>query len=699
MRAMTTQQRVYTLRLLAMALVLLAVGVPGAARAESTDAAGEVVFVRGLMSVQHADGSIAVVGTGDRLLNGDTIITGENGHGIIQLADGSRITLRPGTRFALEEIDTAPEEPFIGVRLLRGGIRALTGWISKQRKGKGFELSTQTAVCGVRGTEFDARLCEGDCSKGAAEGKSAERPVSAAVGRVVQLRGELAALEPGGRIRGLTTGAAVLQGDRLETGADSFALVAFRDGSRVTLQADSVFSVDDYQYQKDDPASTPSAFFRLLRGGVRMLTGIIAKQQPERVQVATPTAVCGVRGTGFDLALCQAPCEKPAAPEAAVAARVLQVDGPLSAQQPGQSRRELKQGDDIFSGDILQTGPQTVAVAVFRDDSRVALQPATRFEVSRYLYAGKAEDGGGFRLWWGGVRMLAGWLAKRGSTFTVHTATAVIGVRGTGFDLLCTGRCAAGAEGPPEGSWSTLEDLGLVARVWDGTIVMANDSGQSLVGTGMIVQVASVAQPPVTLPQAPPIMDKLPAPRPDQLTVDLKRLFAARHPRSEKPSLILNTWDGEVILNTEGGRTVSVMPGQTILYAGGTAMPVQLPAMPGFILQDPAPRPDQVPVNMEQLFDSTDRTGAEPGFYVSVQDGDVVLSNKFGEIYLGKGESGFAAFGAGGPIRLAAAPLFLVLDPYPRPATGGNDRPDTVELFREDFGGPDSRKETECEIR
>ena len=203
--------------------------------------AGEVISVRGLMSAVHPDGSIEVLGAGNRLRSGDTLVTGEHGYGTIGLWDGSRMTLRPGTRFALENCTSEAPKPFIGVRLLRGGIRAVSGWVAKQAKGESFQLATPTAMMHIRGTEFDARLCEGDCSGATAEGQATVRPQAATIARVVQVQGHLAAIEPDGRARGMNAGSVVFQNDRLETGVDSFAVVAFQDGSRITLQADTVF--------------------------------------------------------------------------------------------------------------------------------------------------------------------------------------------------------------------------------------------------------------------------------------------------------------------------------------------------------------------------------------------------------------------------------------------------------------------------
>jgi hypothetical protein len=181
--------------------------------------------------------------------------------------------------------------------------------------------------------------------------------------------------------------------------------------------------------------------------------------------------------------------------------------------------------------------------------------------------------------------------------------------------------------------------------------------------------------------------------------VDLDQLFSGFFSGDENPTLIVNTWEGEVILETDFGQKLSIFPGQTILYAGGGATPLQLDAPPDFIRQSPGPRPDRVPVDLDRLFDAVARSGTEPGFYVGVYDGDVVLFNEYGEVYLGKGEAGFAAFEPTRPIRLADQPLFLILDPYQSLSSTAEDEQKSLDLFDPDFGGIDVRKETECEIR
>ena len=374
----------------------------------------------------------------------------------------------------------------------------------------------------------------------------------------------------------------------------------------------------------------------------------------------------------------------------------------MSAEQSGQPVRRLQKGDGIYAGDVLQTGPDAVAVVVFRDDSRLSLQPGTRFEVSQYHYAGDREETGVFRLFYGGARMFTGWLAKkRNSQFTVQTATAVLGVRGTGFDLLCTGACRDDQDSSPlNGPWVDAENYGLVARVWQGIISLTNQSGETLVQTGQVAQVASFSLAPVFLAQAPPILDQLPAPRPDQLNVDLESLFSGFLPyEGSPPVLILSTWDGEVFLTTTADHTVSIRVGETYRYDGGPEAPQRVESPPVFIRQSPAPRPDRVPVDFDRLFETIALAGIQPGLYVGVYDGDVVLSNEFGDVFIGKGEAGFAAFDPGRPIRLANQPLFLILDPYPNPGQTGPDSGYGVEPLFEDFQDAGIRKETECEIR
>jgi len=70
-----------------------------------------------------------------------------------------------------------------------------------------------------------------------------------------------------------------------------------------------VFRVANWKYDPAAPAQG-NALLRLLRGGLRVLTGLIGDKATEHYKVATPVATFGIRGTGFDLQ-CLGACVNP----------------------------------------------------------------------------------------------------------------------------------------------------------------------------------------------------------------------------------------------------------------------------------------------------------------------------------------------------------------------------------------------------
>jgi hypothetical protein len=57
-----------------------------------------------------------------------------------------------------------------------------------------------------------------------------------------------------------------------------------------------------------EPEPGSHAFFRLLKGGFRAISGAIGKVQHDDYEVATPVAVIGIRGTDYLAVLCDANC-------------------------------------------------------------------------------------------------------------------------------------------------------------------------------------------------------------------------------------------------------------------------------------------------------------------------------------------------------------------------------------------------------
>lgn len=96
-------------------------------------------------------------------------------------------------------------------------------------------------------------------------------------------------------------GAELRLGMRVVTGAESQAVLKFADGQIVALRSESVFWIKNYRYASK-PEDSRSAT-ELLKGGMRFISGAIAKENPQAVRIDTPVATIGVRGTEFTAVL------------------------------------------------------------------------------------------------------------------------------------------------------------------------------------------------------------------------------------------------------------------------------------------------------------------------------------------------------------------------------------------------------------
>ncbi|MDX2446885.1 MAG: FecR family protein [Desulfobacterales bacterium] len=121
-------------------------------------AMGQVKRVTGLMEIQRAKQTVRLVARPDmEVFFGDTITTGDNSRGLIRLADDSIIRVHANSKIALNTM-ISPVEKKHSVLLFFG---KLWNKISKKAlRKKVFEVQTPTAVCGVRGTDFETASYE-----------------------------------------------------------------------------------------------------------------------------------------------------------------------------------------------------------------------------------------------------------------------------------------------------------------------------------------------------------------------------------------------------------------------------------------------------------------------------------------------------------------------------------------------------------
>lgn len=265
----------------------------------------------GAVAVQKADGSSRALTPGSTVQVGEVIATQPNSSARLKFTDGSEVTMSSNSRFKVDAYSfnsAAPKTDRLVMNLLKGGLRSITGLIGNRGGQDAYRLQAMTATIGIRGTDYVARLCGEECAKEVGQAPSDLPPIVPDItARVAVLTGQAVAIDKMGKSRPLSVGTAVFQGDIVETGAQSHALLVFLDEGRVALQPDTSLAVEKFRYEPARPEQGQSVL-RLLRGGMRAQTGLLAKRHPQGYRVETVTASIGVGGTGFD-ASCRGACE------------------------------------------------------------------------------------------------------------------------------------------------------------------------------------------------------------------------------------------------------------------------------------------------------------------------------------------------------------------------------------------------------
>jgi hypothetical protein len=140
----------------------------------------------------------------------------------------------------------------------------------------------------VSATLLASGFCAPAFAQGAATGeKAGTMKVVQGDVRVVDARGE----------RVLRAGDAVAQADHVVTGPTGAASMVLRDGTTMMVGPRSTIDLKTFAY--DSTTEQGSLVVSLLRGSLRMISGLIAKTNPQAVAVTTRTATIGVRGTDF----------------------------------------------------------------------------------------------------------------------------------------------------------------------------------------------------------------------------------------------------------------------------------------------------------------------------------------------------------------------------------------------------------------
>lgn len=417
-------------------------------------------------------------------------------------------------------------------------------------------------------------------------------------GEVEFSRGVGFAQSPGQTPRTLGKGLPLQQGDRLTTSEGASAIIKLDDGTRMTVRPNSEIVLQQYKFKQD--ASDNSMLMQLVRGGFRAVTGLISKNSPNAARVQTNTATIGIRGTDFDARLCAGDCAAESARVAGTArpnaiqasAKIVSAQGDVNAVDGAGQRRRLVDGGSVYPGDLVETGSGTRAVLAFRDDTRITLGSTTRFRVDNFVYDDKNAGEGRFlvSVLKGSVRALTGLIAKANNrNVGFSTATATIGIRGTGLDINCTGACA----GEPGGA-----EAGLTLWTWLGSIVVTQ-SGQTALqvlqaGQGLFISPGGVR--PIN---SDPNIE---GPRPDGVSVPPK-LFSTDTVSDTEEGLFVFVRDGHIEIAT-ASEVLHLGKGEAG-FAGKGGETKRPASIPKFIDFDNLPLPNtKNPLLVSVLFES-----------------------------------------------------------------------------------------------
>lgn len=141
---------------------------------------------------------------------------------------------------------------------------------------------------------------------------------------------------------------------------------------------------------------------------------------------------------------------------------------------------QAKMGMDIRPGDTVRTAPKSTAQLWLRDGGMISVREKSEFRLDSFNYKPGAPPSSMTSVASvvkGGARFLTGAVGKANpKAVTVNTRVATIGIRGTGYDLIdCVDQCFEenGAAAKP----------GLYGSVYEGTILVTNEAGETNVLT------------------------------------------------------------------------------------------------------------------------------------------------------------------------------------------------------------------------
>ena len=153
------------------------------------------------------------------------------------------------------------------------------------------------------------------------------------------------------------------------------------------------------------------------------------------------------------------------------AGRFLSVVGDVRITGADGTSRAAERGGDLREGDTVLTGANALAQLRMADGAQMSVRSDTEMKLERFSYAGEEDRQSTFlaSIVKGGLRVITGLMARQNRAgYSIRTASATMGVRGTHFELVHV----------PQAQAEVL--AGTYNRVYDGVTSIQNSAGVSL---------------------------------------------------------------------------------------------------------------------------------------------------------------------------------------------------------------------------
>lgn len=187
------------------------------------------------------------------------------------------------------------------------------------------------------------------------------------------------------------------------------------------------------------------------------------------------------------------------AQQAPAAGRIVLAAGAVQIVRGG-APQQAKMGAEIRPGDTIRTAPKSSAQLWLRDGSMVSVREKSEFRLDTFNYRPGAPASGvasAASVLKGGARFLTGAVGKTNpKAVQVNTRVATIGIRGTGYDVIdCVDQCFEENGTPAK--------PGLYGSVYEGVILVTNESGDTDVLKTQSFYIASKQAALLQLPNQP----------------------------------------------------------------------------------------------------------------------------------------------------------------------------------------------------